>query len=102
MAKQVQEMAKPKKMNMQQVLTKVKLEIVQLTSLPFNTIVGVAVDDETQVPTVMVELVERRAIPDSMDLLGLYEVITDDTGNVQTFRRVGMRKRGDAVSSSEY
>jgi hypothetical protein len=50
----------------------------------------------------MVELVERRAIPDSMDLLGLYEVITDDTGNVQTFRRVGMRKRGDAVSSSEY
>lgn len=103
MAKQVQEMAtKPKRLNMPQVLAHVKKEIVELTSLPFNTIVGVSLDEETKAPTVTVELVERKAIPDSMDLLGIYDVITDTDGNVLTFRRVGMRKRGDVVNGSEY
>ncbi len=102
MAKQVQMQAKTNKLNMKQVVDSVKKEMAELTSLPFNTIAGVAFDDETHAPTVTIELVERRAIPDSMDLLGIYEVITDQAGKVSTFRRVGMRKRGDAVSAMEY
>ena len=102
MAKQVQEQAKPKRLNMKQVLDTVKKEMVELTSLQFNTIAGLALDEETNAPTLTIELVERKAIPDSMDLLGIYEVTTDENGKVRTFRRVGMRKRGDAVSASEY
>jgi hypothetical protein len=75
---------------------------VGLTSLPFHTITGVALDEETNAPIITMELVERKAIPDSMDLLGLYEVMTDEEGRVRTFKRVSMRKRGDAVSNTEY
>ena len=102
MAKQVQEQAKPKRLNMKQVLDTVKKEMVELTSLQFNTIAGLALDEETNAPTLTIELVERKAIPDSMDLLGIYEVTTDENGKVRTFRRIGMRKRGDVVSATEY
>jgi len=93
---------KPKKLNLEQVMVAVKKEMVELTSLPFNTIAGLALDEETNAPTITIELVERKAIPDSMDLLGIYEVTTDEDGGVRTFRRVGMRKRGDVASVSEY
>ena len=93
---------KPKKLNLEQVMVTVKKEMVELTSLPFNTIAGLALDEETNAPTITIELVERKAIPDSMDLLGIYEVTTDEDGGVRTFRRIGMRKRGDVVSASEY
>ncbi|MDD1701945.1 MAG: gas vesicle protein [Methanoregula sp.] len=100
--KQVREIKRPGKLNMQQVLANVKKEMVELTSLPFNTIVSVTRDEETKGPTVTVELVERKAIPDSMDLLGMYEVSTDEEGRILDFRRVGMRKRGDAAGATEY
>ena len=96
------EQVKPKRPNLEQVLNTVKKEIVELTSLPFNTIAGLALDEETNAPTLTIELVERKAIPDSMDLLGIYEVTTDENGKVRTFRRIGMRKRGDVVSATEY
>jgi len=103
MSKQEQVEVKPKRQNMKQLLDSVKKEMVELTSLPFNTIAGVALDEETHEPTVVtIELVERKAIPDSMDLLGIYEVITDADGGVVTFKRVSMRKRGDVVSATEY
>jgi len=102
MVKQVQEQVKFNRLNMKQVMDTVKKEMVGLTSLPFHTITGVAQDEETNAPIVTMELVERKAIPDSMDLLGLYEIMTDDEGNVKTFKRVSMRKRGDAVSNTEY
>jgi hypothetical protein len=102
MTKQVQVQAKPKGQNMKQLLDSVKKEMVELTSLPFNTIAGVALDEETHTPIMTIELVERKAIPDSMDLLGIYEVIMNEEGGVATFKRVSMRKRGDVVSASEY
>jgi len=102
MAKQEQVEVKPKMQNMKQLLDSVKKEMMELTSLPFNTIAGMALDEETHTPIVTIELVERKAIPDSMDLLGIYEVITDEDGGVVTFKRVSMRKRGDVFSATEY
>jgi hypothetical protein len=90
------------KADMKLLLERVKKGIVDLTSLKFNTIVEVSMDDETHTHRVLCELVERKAIPDSMDLLGVYEIHADDSGFIQTFKRVSMRKRGDAVSASEY
>ena len=93
---------KTEKADMKLLLERVKTGIVDLTSLKFNTIVEVSMDDETHTHRVLCELVERKAIPDSMDLLGVYEIHADDSGFIQTFKRVSMRKRGDAVSASEY
>lgn len=102
MVKQVDEPVKYGRLNMKQVMDTVKKEMVGLTSLPFHTITGVDLDEETHAPIITMELVERKAIPDSMDLLGLYEVMTDENGLVRTFKRVSMRKRGEAVSNTEY
>jgi hypothetical protein len=102
MVKAQRSMVKTEKVNMKQLLENIKTEMVDLTSLKFSTIVGVGMDEETKARKVTLELVERNAIPDSMDLLGVYEVLTDDSGKIQTFRRVGMRKRSDAVSSEEF
>lgn len=95
-------MVKTGKLDMQQVLENAKKEMIELTSLPFSTIVGVAQDEETNEPKVTIELVERKAIPDSMDLLGIYDVILDIEGKVRTFKRVGMRKRCDIAATGEF
>jgi hypothetical protein len=109
MVKQVRTMAKPEpkeppteKADMKQLVDMVKRGIVDLTSLKFNTIVEVSMDDETHTHRVVCELVERAAIPDSMDLLGIYEIHADDSGFIQTFKRIGMRKRGDVTNSEDF
>lgn len=43
---------------------------------------------------VTMELVERRAIPNSQDLLGVYEVQVDG-GGVTRYERTRVRRRGD-------
>jgi hypothetical protein len=44
---------------------------------------------------VSVELVERRGIPDTNDVLGLYELWLDPSGNVLRYERTQMRRRCD-------
>jgi len=43
------------------------------------------------------EAVERKAIPDTMDVLGLYEIRLDSEGNLQNFERKKLRKRGETA-----
>jgi hypothetical protein len=102
MAKSEKSMEKSEKPDMKKLLENVKKGMVDLTSLKFSTIVGVGMDEETHAQKVTLELVERNAIPDSMDLLGIYEVLADGPGTIRSFRRVGMRKRSDAATSEEY
>jgi hypothetical protein len=44
---------------------------------------------------VTVELVERAAIPDTMDLLGVYEVLLGPEGELTGYERIRMRRRCD-------
>jgi hypothetical protein len=44
---------------------------------------------------VIVELVERAAVPDTMDLLGVYEVQLDQTGELTGYERTRIRRRCD-------
>jgi len=87
---------------MKDLLENTKREVVDLTSLKFSTIVGVGIDEESGARKVTLELVERSAIPDSMDLLGIYDVIVDDSGSIQSFQRVAIRKRSDTVATEEF
>ena len=50
---------------------------------------------------VMVEMVERKAIPDTMDLLGLYEVLLDAEGEVLSYERTRVRRRCDLEERAE-
>ena len=41
------------------------------------------------------ELLEKKSIPDSMDILGIYEVVIDEGGQLISLDRKGLRRRGD-------
>jgi hypothetical protein len=44
---------------------------------------------------VTVELLERRGVPDTSDLLGVYELLLDHGGNILQYERTRMRRRCD-------
>ncbi|MBU1340500.1 MAG: gas vesicle protein [Proteobacteria bacterium] len=44
---------------------------------------------------ITLEALEKKSIPDSMDILGIFEVNLDADGNISEFNRVRMRKRID-------
>lgn len=50
---------------------------------------------------VTMELVERKAIPDTQDLLGVYEMLLDDEGHLTGYERIRMRRRMDAEERVE-
>lgn len=89
-------------MNARQAVETASAEIAQLTDLPLNTVAGVMRDEETRNYVVSLELIEKRSIPDGMDLLGLYEVTISPDGEMLGFERISVRKRGDTYSSEEY
>ncbi|PSP89799.1 gas vesicle synthesis family protein [Halobacteriales archaeon QS_4_69_34] len=61
-----------------------------------DAITGMQRDDDGWRATV--EAVERRAVPDSQDILGRYEVLVDGSGGIAGYRRVGRHRRGDTES----
>jgi hypothetical protein len=49
--------------------------------------------------TVCVEELERKGIPDTMDILGLYEISMDNEGVLLSVERKRLRKRGDTADN---
>jgi Gas vesicle synthesis protein GvpO. len=68
-------------------------EMAKLTKLEPSGIKGASKDEEGW--HVTVEMIEKKSIPDGMDVLALYEVTLDEEGNVLKFERGQLRKRGD-------
>lgn len=42
---------------------------------------------------VTLEMLERKAVPDSQDLLGIYEVATDANGDILSYKQIKRRHR---------
>jgi len=49
---------------------------------------------------VQVEVVEKKSLPDSQDILATYELALDEEGNLLNFTRIGMRRRMDVAASA--
>jgi hypothetical protein len=80
-------------MNTNELIKKAEEEFASLSKLPVNAVIGLAKRDEGWV--VSLEAMERKAIPDTMDMLGLYEVRLDSEGTLLGFERKKLRKRGE-------
>jgi len=80
-------------MNADEIIKKVQDDFTRLSNIPVNGIIGLSRTEEGWV--VSLEALERRAIPDTMDVLGLYEVHLDNEGNLLGFGRKKLRKRGE-------
>lgn len=47
---------------------------------------------------VMVEVLERRAVPDTQDILGRYELKLDADGEILDYKQIMLRKRADLAT----
>lgn len=90
------------KTNLKGMIAGAKAEITEITGLPINAVTGTVKDEDTGLFTVEMELLERTGVPDTMDMLGIYEVSVDENGDVIEYVRKGLRKRGDPnITSTE-
>ncbi|MBS3819574.1 gas vesicle protein [bacterium] len=80
-------------------IEKASKELSAITGLDISTTLGVEKDNSHW--KVTLEMIEKRAIPDQMDILGVYEVLVDEEGNLVSFKRKGLRKRMDTQESDE-
>jgi len=80
-------------MNTDGIIKKAQEDFARLSKIPVDGVIGLSKTDEGWV--VSLEGLERRAIPDTMDVLGLYEVRLDNEGNLLGFDRKKLRKRGE-------
>ncbi len=69
-------------------------QLLELTGKDSEGVTGLERTDDGW--TVQVEVVEVRRIPDTTDVLALYDVDTDERGNMQGYRRVRRYARGSA------
>lgn len=79
-----------------ELVNKLMVEFPPLIHLKSSGVIGVSRSEDGWVVTI--EMLEKKSIPDSMDVLGCYEVKLGNDGNIQDFTRVRLRKRGDTAA----
>lgn len=82
-------------MKAREAIVVVKEHLDGLTPLKLHNVIGVRKEKENWVVTL--ELVEKKSIPDAMDIFGIYEATIDEKGEMMNFERKSMRRRGDAT-----
>ncbi len=80
-------------MNADEIVQKAQEQFNKLSKLPISSVTGLSKTDGEWV--VSLEAVERKAIPETMDIIGLYEIHLDSDGNLIRFDRKKLRKRGE-------
>jgi hypothetical protein len=78
-----------------QAVQRARQEMAQLTGQPIASVVSCA--QQGQGWRVVLETLERKAVPDSSDLLATYEVLMDGEGTLTTFQRLRVRRRGQTM-----
>ena len=80
-------------MNANEVVEKARQEFISLGKKPADGITGLSKTEEGW--SILLEALERKAIPDTMDVLGLYELHLDNDGHLLSLDRKKLRKRGE-------
>jgi hypothetical protein len=88
-----------KKYNIKEIGNKALNQIEYLLKKKAQGVVGISREGEYW--NVQIEVLERRAVPDVMDILGTYEMKLDMDLNTMEYRRVGLRHRGDMIVQDE-
>lgn len=81
------------------IIAQAKEQLAALHPLPVSGVVGATKREDGW--HVIVELVERKGIPDAQDLLGVYEVVLDETGDMVSYHRKQVRRRSATVEEVE-
>ena len=81
------------------IIEKAKKELVELTGFSSPSGIGAKKMDGGWLVTIQV--MEKQSIPEGMDLLGIYEVETDNEGNILGYERKEIRRRSDVMEKEE-
>lgn len=77
-------------------ILKARQQLQAITGLPLSSTVSARKQKDGW--HVLVEVVEKKSLPDSQDILATYEVVLDEQANFENFTRVGMRRRNETVA----
>ena len=83
-------------MTLPNVVKKARQQLGELTGLAVSSTVSARKEDPGW--CVKVEVVEKKSLPDSQDILATYELSLDDEGELLNFTRIGMRRRMDVAA----
>ena len=72
-----------------------KKQLADLTG--FKEPAGVGLRKEKEGWVVTVEMVEKKSIPEGMDVIGTYEVRLDAKGDLLGYEKIAMRKKMDTA-----
>ena len=82
----------PKRPTAVQVAQSASRQLLELTGRDAEGVTGLERTEEGW--KVLVEVVEVRRIPETTDILALYEVSTDEDGDLESYRRLRRYARG--------
>ena len=83
--------------HLREVIDRAMEQLQSLLGLEVSSIIGANRAEDGW--RVAIELIERKAIPDTQDLLGTYDVSLDDVGNMISYERTKIRRRMDLMES---
>jgi hypothetical protein len=80
-------------MRLNEAIASAKEQLHSILNLDIANVIAVSKLDDGW--NVKIDLIERRAIPDTMDIMGTYEVILDNFGSIVKYERKNQHKRMD-------
>ena len=86
-------------MEPKELIESAKKQLADVTG--FKEPAGIGLKQEKGGWIVTIEIIEKKSIPDGMDVLGTYEVHLGPEGNLISYKRKELRKRTDTVISKE-
>lgn len=86
-------------MKLKEVIATAKDQLQWARGMEISSVIGVSKTTEGWQATI--ELIERKAIPDTQDILGVYEVLLDSDGDMLSYERKRVRKRMDLEETLE-
>jgi len=86
-------------MNMKELAERAKSQLAEVTGLKPVTVTGTFKDEQGW--HIELDMLEMPRIPPATDLLGDYDVLVDEDGNMMKFERKRTRLRGEPMEKEE-
>ena len=86
-------------MDMKELAERAKSQLAEVTGLKPVTVTGTFKDEQGW--HITLDMLEMTRIPTATDVLGDYEVLTDENGNMLKFERKRTRLRGEPMEKEE-
>ncbi|MDI6869286.1 MAG: gas vesicle protein GvpO [Coprothermobacterota bacterium] len=84
---------------MKEIAERAKAQLEEVTGLKAVTVTGVFKDEQGW--RIALDMLEMSRIPTATDVLGEYEVLLDEEGNMLRFERKRTRLRGEPMENEE-